>query len=129
MGVHARWDPEAEPIEAFTEERCRGLVSVALADPAAEFEVLEISTWHMSAQIADTYRSGRTFLLGDAAHRFPPTGGLGLNTGVADAHNLVWKLAAVEAGWADPSMLDTYEAERRPSLASTATSRSPTRSS
>ncbi len=108
------WDPELEPIEAFTEERCRGLVSAALADPAAEFEVLGISNWHMSAQIADAYRSGRSFLVGDAAHRFPPTGGLGLNTGVADAHNLAWKIAAVEAGRADPSILDTYEAERRP---------------
>ena len=108
------WDSEAEPIEAFTEERCRGLVSAALADPAVEFEVLGISNWHMSAQIADTYRSDRTFLVGDAAHRFPPTGGLGLNTGVADVHNLMWKIASVEAGWADPSILDSYEAERRP---------------
>lgn len=108
------WDPDAEPMGAFTEERCRGLVRAALADPAAEFEVLGISNWHMSAQIADTYRSGRLFLVGDAAHRFPPTGGLGLNTGVADVHNLVWKIAAVEAGWADPSILDTYETERRP---------------
>ena len=108
------WDPEAEPMEAFSETRCRDLVTAALADPTADFDVLGISHWHMSAQIADTYRSGRTFLVGDAAHRFPPTGGLGLNTGVADVHNLVWKIAAVEAGWAEASILDTYEAERRP---------------
>jgi 2-polyprenyl-6-methoxyphenol hydroxylase-like FAD-dependent oxidoreductase len=108
------WDPEVEPIEAFTEERCRDLVGAALADPTAEYEVLGVSNWHMSAQIAATYRRDRTFLVGDAAHRFPPTGGLGLNTGVADVHNLVWKIAAVDAGWADPSILDSYESERRP---------------
>jgi 2-polyprenyl-6-methoxyphenol hydroxylase-like FAD-dependent oxidoreductase len=108
------WDPEAESIDAFTDERCRALIRCAIADPGVEFEVLGASTWHMSAQIAERYRAGRTFLVGDAAHRFPPTGGLGLNSGVADAHNLVWKLAAVEAGWASPSVLDTYEAERRP---------------
>lgn len=108
------WDAEAESMEAFTEARCRDLVRAALVDPEVEFDVLGISSWHMSAQIADRYRMGRTFLVGDAAHRFPPTGGLGLNTGAADAHNLVWKIAAVEAGWADPSILDTYDAERRP---------------
>ncbi|KAJ0345629.1 hypothetical protein COL154_010491 [Colletotrichum chrysophilum] len=51
--------------------------------------------------------------LGDAAHSFPPTGGLGLNSGLADAHNLVYKIAAVHQGWAKPSILDTYEADRR----------------
>jgi 2,4-dichlorophenol 6-monooxygenase len=67
----------------------------------------------MTAQIAARYRSGRVFLVGDSAHRFPPTGGMGMNTGIQDAHNLAWKLAAVEAGWASPGLLDTYEIERR----------------
>lgn len=108
------WDPEGEPVEAYTDERCAAMVRAAMQDPSIPFDVLEVSTWHMSAQIADSYRSGRVFLVGDAAHRFPPTGGLGLNTGVADAHNVVWKLAAALAGWADPGILATYENERRP---------------
>jgi 2,4-dichlorophenol 6-monooxygenase len=57
---------------------------------------------------------GRVFLAGDAAHRFPPTGGFGLNTGVQDAHNLAWKLALVLAGRASDGLLDTYETERTP---------------
>jgi hypothetical protein len=67
----------------------------------------------MSAQVADAYRQGRVFLAGDAAHRFPPTGGLGLNTGVADAENIAWKLAKVLKGEATPTLLDSYEPERR----------------
>ena len=54
------------------------------------------------------------FLAGDSAHAMPPTGGFGGNTGVADAHNLAWKLALVSAGLAGPRLLDTYDAERRP---------------
>lgn len=108
------WDPAEEPIEAFTDERCEAAARAALADPTVPLTLLGTSSWHMSAQVAERYRDGRMFLVGDAAHRFPPTWGLGLNTGVADVHNLVWKLAAVEAGWAPPRVLDTYEAERRP---------------
>ena len=108
------WDPETQPVETLTVEHCGALVRAAMADPDVPFEVLTVGTWHMSAQIAERYRSGRTFLVGDAAHRFPPTGGLGLNTGVADVHNLIWKLAAVEARWLDDAQLDTYEAERKP---------------
>ena len=67
----------------------------------------------MTAQLAQRYRSGRVFLLGDSAHRFPPSGGMGLNTGVQDAHNLAWKLNAVMRASAGDSLLDTYETERR----------------
>ncbi|MFC4948368.1 FAD-dependent monooxygenase [Pseudonocardia sp. GCM10023141] len=74
----------------------------------------QISPWMMEGVLADRFRSGRVFLLGDAAHRHPPTGGLGLNGAVHDAYNLCWKLAAVLAGRAGDALLDTYDAERRP---------------
>jgi hypothetical protein len=71
------------------------------------------SAFNMNARLADRYRVGRTFLVGDAAHIHPPTGGQGLNTSVQDSYNLGWKLAAVLAG-ASAELLDTYEQERRP---------------
>ncbi|GJM36899.1 MAG: putative monooxygenase [Acidimicrobiales bacterium] len=111
------WEPEHTSIDAYDDDRCRALVLAALAPGAAasvDFEVRDTAVWHMSAQVAREYHRDRVFLTGDAAHRFPPTGGLGLNSGVADAHNLIWKLAAVHAGWAPDTILETYEAERRP---------------
>jgi hypothetical protein len=68
----------------------------------------------INSRIASAYRSGRVFLVGDAAHVHSPLGGPGLNLGLQDAVNLGWKLAAVIAGGADPALLDTYQAERRP---------------
>jgi hypothetical protein len=68
----------------------------------------------MTSQIASTYRSSNTFLVGDSAHRFPPSGGMGLNSGVGDAHNVAWKIGAVHRGECDSSILATYEPERRP---------------
>ena len=71
------------------------------------------SAYQMNARLADRYNDGRAFLIGDAAHIHPPTGGQGLNTSVQDAYNLGWKLAAVIGG-ASATLLDSYEAERRP---------------
>ncbi|MBV9793261.1 MAG: FAD-dependent monooxygenase [Actinobacteria bacterium] len=78
------------------------------------FEVLATDAWTARMQLADRYQGGRMFIAGDAAHQNPPYGGHGFNTGVGDAVNLGWKLAAVLNGWAPPALLDSYEAERRP---------------
>lgn len=80
-------------------------------------ELISASRWTYNAIVAKRWRYGRAFLAGDAAHRHPPTGGLGLNSGVQDADNLAWKLAAVLHGEAEDSLLDSYEAERRPTTA------------
>ncbi len=106
--------PEGEREEDYDEARCRAIVRRAMGPVDAPFEIRTIGTWHMTVQVAARYREGRTFLVGDAAHRFPPTGGMGLNTGVQDAHNLAWKIAAVESGLAPDALLDSYEVERRP---------------
>lgn len=108
------FNPDAESIDEYGTDRCARIVRRAIGDDTADIEIVGVGTWHMSAQVAEQFRDRRVFLAGDAAHRFPPTGGMGLNTGVADAHNLVWKLLAVENGEASPGLLDTYESERRP---------------
>jgi len=77
-------------------------------------EVLARDPWTARMLVADDYRAGRCFLLGDAAHLNPPWGGFGANTGIGDAADLGWKLAAAVAGWAGPNLLDSYQAERRP---------------
>ncbi|MGU3293214.1 FAD-dependent monooxygenase [Williamsia sp. M5A3_1d] len=78
------------------------------------FDIVSTGTWTMTSQTAETFRRGRLLLAGDAAHRFPHTGGYGLNSGVQDAHNIAWKLDAVLRGAASDRLIDTYEAERRP---------------
>ena len=108
-----RYESAQEPASAFTPERCLALVREALGTSDIPLDIRHISPWTMTAQVAERYRAGRIFLVGDAAHRFPPSGGLGLNSGIQDAHNLVWKIAAVEARWAKADLLDSYERERR----------------
>ena len=98
----------------FPLERCQVLLTQALGCPNVEVEVKGILPWTARASIADTLQHGRIFLAGDAAHQVTPWSGLGANTGIADVHNLVWKLAAVLKENADPVLLDTYTIERRP---------------
>ena len=95
--------------------------------PDLDAKVHVVSRWSMEGILADRFRVGRVFLVGDAAHRHPPTGGLGLTSGIADAHNLCWKLAAVLAGRAGDGLLDTLRggAARR-STAATCSARSRT---
>ncbi|HVN83292.1 MAG TPA: FAD-dependent monooxygenase [Candidatus Binatia bacterium] len=108
------WDPERESIERYDAAHCEAIVRRAIASSDVTLAIRTIAPWMMTSQVVERYRDRRMFLAGDAAHRFPPSGGLGLNTGVQDAHNLVWKIAAVEQGWADPWLLDSYEQERQP---------------
>ena len=108
------YDPHSESPEDYDDARCRDLVEAAVGKPIPDLRIRHRSPWSMCAQVATTYGSGRVFLAGDAAHRFPPTGGLGLNTGIGDAQDLAWKLAAVLREEAGAELLDSYEAERRP---------------
>jgi len=87
----------------------------------AEFDVefQHIGFWDLRFMLADTYRKGRVFIAGDAAHSHPPYGGYGVNSGLEDARNLGWKLAAALRGWGGERLLDSYDLERRPVFAST----------
>ncbi|MGV9856163.1 FAD-dependent oxidoreductase [Streptomyces sp. NPDC003442] len=112
---HAPWHPEhGEPLEAFDDERCAQHIRTAVGMPDLEVEVTGKAPWHAAERVADHYSDGRVFLAGDSAHEMSPTGAFGSNTGIQDAHNLAWKLAAVMGGWAGPALLETYGMERRP---------------
>ena len=109
------------PLEGEVDLSSEGLATMVTArtgrDDIRVQSVSWASAFNMNARLADRYRVGRAFLVGDAAHTHPPTGGQGLNTSVQDAYNLGWKLAAVIGG-APESLLDSYEQERRPIAAS-----------
>ncbi|MFE9578137.1 FAD-dependent oxidoreductase [Nocardia sp. NPDC006044] len=106
----------------FTEARCVELTRRAIGDPGLDITLVPlmtgsdqlVATTRIGAWVADEYRAGRIFFAGDAAHVFPPTGSFGANTGIADAGNLAWKLAAVLKGQAGQSLLNSYADERRP---------------
>ena len=108
------WKPESESREDYDDERCLELIEKGIGHALPETTIENISPWTMSAQVAKQYRKGRIFLAGDAAHRIPPAGGLGINSGAGDVQNLTWKLAAVLRGDAGDALLDTFEVERQP---------------
>ncbi|MGW9210191.1 FAD-dependent monooxygenase [Embleya sp. NPDC055664] len=108
------FDPERESIADYPPERCAELFREAVGVPDLAVTVRSVLPWKLEIAIAERFRAGRVFLVGDAAHRFPPTGGFGMNTGIQDAHNLAWKLAAVLRGWAGEELLAGYEDERMP---------------
>jgi 2-polyprenyl-6-methoxyphenol hydroxylase-like FAD-dependent oxidoreductase len=105
--------------EDFDAARCRELVQRGAGRSDIRAELVDARAWQAAAYVADTFRSGRCFLIGDAAHLMPPTGAFGGNSGIHDAHNLAWKLAHVLRGRARESLLDSYDAERRPLIQAT----------
>ena len=105
---------EVEPGVTRTEIDARGIVQNAIG-AETPFDIISVQEWTAGlALVADRYQRGRVLLAGDSVHLFTPSGGFGFNTGLDDAANLAWKLAAVCHGWGSPKLLDTYETERRP---------------
>ena len=109
--IHLNY-PADDP-RAQSDEKVEADVRKATGLLDAEMKLHRITRWSVDAVMASAFSVGRVFLLGDAAHRHPPTGGLGLTSAIHDAHNLCWKIAAVLHDDAAPELLDTYEPERR----------------
>lgn len=105
---------EGESADDFTHERCIELVRAAVGVADLDVRIVGRMPWIQQAVVAEDFRKGRVFLVGDAAHVATPQGGFGMNCGIHDAHNLAWKLAAVLRGTAADALLDTYTTERRP---------------
>lgn len=106
--------PEDWSLDAFTKARARDWVRAAVGVESLEPEIVSLVLWKLNAAVAERLVQGRVLLCGDAANLFPPTGGLGLNTGLQSMHNAIWKLAACVKGQAGWPLLETYHGERRP---------------
>ena len=108
------WDPDQDDLADYTPERLAHLIrrGAGIADLPVDIE--RVGDFTFAAQLADRFRAGSTFLIGDAAHRVTPRGGTGMNAAIHDGFDLGWKLAWVLRRWAHPNLLDSYELERRP---------------
>jgi 2-polyprenyl-6-methoxyphenol hydroxylase-like FAD-dependent oxidoreductase len=120
MVVNTVGDPKIDPVKAAnaaadtSEQRLIELVRTGAGVADLDVKIDGVARWRATSDVARSFQRGRVFLVGDAAHLMPPNGGFGGNTGIHDAHNLAWKLAMVLKGAADPKLLDSYEAERKP---------------
>ena len=109
------WHPDAgETMADWSPARIIAMLRAGTGLPDLQADVESVMPFEMAGHVAVVFRSGPAFLVGDAAHRTTPVGGTGMNTAIAGAHNLGWKMAWVLRGWADDSLLDSYELERRP---------------
>lgn len=110
------YDPRTDDPADFDADRAASWIRASIGPDAAELDidVTDVIPWVMSSTVAHHLRHECVFLIGDAAHQLPPSGGFGMNTAIQDAHNLAWKLAYVLRGRAWPELLDTYHAERAP---------------
>lgn len=110
-----RWVLMFDDDQERDEESLRTAIFKAIGRSDLPIEIITTGCWDLGAIVTDSFASGRVFLAGDSAHALPPTrGGYGANTGIHDAHNLAWKLAAVLSGESSPLLLNTYDVERRP---------------
>jgi 2-polyprenyl-6-methoxyphenol hydroxylase-like FAD-dependent oxidoreductase len=114
LDLEGTWWAIVQGVDARTEDVDPAALVRTLVGADIDVDVLATDPWSARMLLVDRYRGQRVFLVGDAAHLNPPWGGHGFNTCVGDAVNIAWKLAAVLQGWAPPSLLDSYEAERRP---------------
>ncbi|KAK6922376.1 FAD-binding domain [Dillenia turbinata] len=107
--------PPLQNIDDFSPKMCEKLIFKLVGLELEDIDVIDVKPWVMHAEVAEKFVShdNKVILAGDAAHRFPPAGGFGMNTGIQDAHNLAWKLASLLKGVAPSSIVNSYDIERK----------------